>query len=568
MLQIRQTEDLSPKSTYRAFFMKYLKRLQDARTTEDFANLLGFKAGNVSYLIYHYSGQKYYSFQIPKKNGGTRTINAPNKELKNLQKRLSDYLYKCLEEIHLQNNIHDTVSYGYQKNKCIYDNALIHKNRRYVFNVDLKDFFNSINFGRVRGFFINNKNFKLDPHIATLIAQTACNDNMLPQGSPLSPIITILIGGILDHRILQLTHKIRCTYSRYVDDLTFSTNLKTFPPEISYIDDTGKWIIGKELKKILRTSGFEPNEKKVSMQYKDSRQTSVGLIVNKKVDVPREYYKTVRAMCNSLITRGAFVKKDAAEDEPPTLNQLEGMLNYIFSVKSKNTNVRTKDHYPGFQNIYIDFYLYRFFFANEKPIIFTEGKTDIIYIKSALKHLKAEYPKLITPEGLLNIQLMWINDYLQFVFHISSGCSGSLKLLVQYESFLKKYKKTESKNPVFFLFDHDSGIDKIVSKYKKYDSAKDFFSTKDFSSLSVEVYKNVRFIFTHKEHDRYIEQYFDETLLSEKINGKSFTHENNVHDPEHYFGKQVFATNIIKKRQDSIDYSNFRPLFDELSKYL
>jgi hypothetical protein len=90
--------------------MKYLKRLQDARTTEDFANLLGFKAGNVSYLIYHYSGQKYYSFQIPKKNGGTRTINAPNKELKNLQKRLSDYLYKCLEEIHLQNNIHDIFS--------------------------------------------------------------------------------------------------------------------------------------------------------------------------------------------------------------------------------------------------------------------------------------------------------------------------------------------------------------------------------------------------------------------------------------------------------------------------
>lgn len=78
----------------------------------------------------------------------------------------------------------------------------------------------------------------------------------------------------------------------------------------------------------------------------------------------------------------------------------------------------------------------------------------------------------------------------------------------------------------------------------------------------------MRFIFTHKEHDRYIEQYFDETLLSEKINGKSFTHENNVYDPDHYFGKQVFANNIIKKRHDSIDYSNFRPLFDELSKYL
>lgn len=110
--------------------------------------------------------------------------------------------------------------------------------------------------------------------------------------------------------------------------------------------------------------------------------------------------------------------------------------------------------------------------------------------------------------------------------------------------------------------------DEMYKCFQYYDSAKDFFSTKDFSSLSVEVYKNVRFIFTHKEHDRYIEQYFDKTLLSEKINGKSFTHENNAHDPEHYFGKQVFATNIIKKKQDSIDYSNFRPLFDELSQYL
>ncbi|MCQ2587628.1 MAG: retron Ec67 family RNA-directed DNA polymerase/endonuclease [Treponema sp.] len=548
--------------------MNYLEKLQNARTTEDFSKLLGLKTGNVSYLLYHYSGNKYYSFQIPKKNGTLRTINAPNRDLKNLQRRLSDYLYNCLEEIHNKNNINDIVSYGYQKNKSIYDNAIIHRNRRYVFNVDLKDFFNSINFGRVRGFFINNKYFKLDSHIATLIAQTACNENMLPQGSPLSPIITILIGGILDNKILKLTHTVRCSYSRYVDDLTFSTNLETFPKDIAYRDNSGNWIIGDKLKKIITSCNFEPNEQKVSMQFRNSRQTSVGLIVNKKVDIPREYYKNVRAMCDSLIKRGNFINKNSSEEHPPTLNQLQGMLNYIFAIKSRNTSVKVKNHYPNFQNLYINFLIYRYFFANDKPIIFTEGKTDIVYLKCALKHLKNEYPKLISTDGSLNIQFMWINDYLQSVFNISSGCTGSLSLLVQYENFLKHYKKERSVNNVFFLFDHDSGIKPIVSKYKNYDSSKSFFSTDTFPALSVEVFTNVRFIFTHKESDKYIEQYFDNTLLNKEINGKKFTHENNVHDPEHFYGKQVFASNIIKKNQDTINYSEFKPLFTELSNCL
>ncbi len=547
--------------------MKYLEKLKNARTTQDFADLLGYSASNISYLLYHYSGDKYSSFSIPKKNGKLRIINVPNQKLKELQRRLSDYLYKCLEEIHNDNNIKDTVSYGYQKNKSIYDNALIHKNKKYVFNIDLKDFFNSISFGRVRGYFIKNKYFELDKHIATLIAQTACWNNLLPQGSPLSPIITILIGEILDHRILLLTHKVKCNYTRYVDDLSFSTNLKIFPPEIAIQDNTGKWIIGNQLKKIIYDCHFEPNENKISMQYKNSRQVSVGLVVNKKIDVQREYYKYVRAMCYSLITKGNFVKKDAQEDEPPTLNQLQGMLNYIFSIKSRNTSVQEKKGYPNFQNIYIDFLLYKFFFASENTIIITEGKTDIIYLKCALQALKDSYPKLINKDNTLNIQLMWINDYLQKVFNISSGCSGLSNFLVRYKSFLKKYKKEYSTNLVFFLFDHDSGINKIINTVKNEELCSKFFEKETFPSLSVEVYKNVRFIFTHKENNNYIEKYFDSSLIETKINGKIFTHENNVHEPEKYYGKQVFATNVIKKN-NNIDFSSFKPLFDEISKYI
>jgi RNA-directed DNA polymerase len=79
----------------------------------------------------------------------------------------------------------------------------------------------SFNFGRVRGFFISNNDFKLSPKVSTLIAQIACHQNELPQGSPCSPVITNLITHILDVRLTQQAKKYGCKYSRYVDDITF-----------------------------------------------------------------------------------------------------------------------------------------------------------------------------------------------------------------------------------------------------------------------------------------------------------------------------------------------------------
>ena len=109
----------------------------------------------------------------------------------------------------------------------------MHKNKRHVFNVDLKDFFPSLNFGRVRGFFIKNAHFQLEPKVATVIAQIACHDNELPQGSPCSPIISNFIGHLLDVRMANLAKKTKCNYSRYADDLTFSTNWKEFPEKLA-----------------------------------------------------------------------------------------------------------------------------------------------------------------------------------------------------------------------------------------------------------------------------------------------------------------------------------------------
>src|SRR5207253_493823 len=89
----------------------------------------------------------------------------------------------------------------------------------------------------VRGYFIRDKNFVLNEKVATVIAQIACHENALPQGSPCSPVISNLIAHVLDTHLVRLASRVGCTYSRYADDLTFSTNKKPFPREIAIASD-------------------------------------------------------------------------------------------------------------------------------------------------------------------------------------------------------------------------------------------------------------------------------------------------------------------------------------------
>ncbi len=211
--------------------MSKLKKLKKAVSLSDLANLLGFRSKSVAYILYKIpEDKKYTEFSIPKKNGNERAIKAPTDQLKLLQKRLADLLYECYDEINSNNK---SISHGFRKNHSIFTNAINHKNKRHVFNVDLYNFFPSINFGRVYGYFIKNNHFNLNQKIATVIAQIACHNNELPQGSPCSPIISNFIGHILDIRLVNLSKKTKCTYSRYADDLTFSTNKKDFPSQIA-----------------------------------------------------------------------------------------------------------------------------------------------------------------------------------------------------------------------------------------------------------------------------------------------------------------------------------------------
>ena len=166
--------------------MSHLARLRDAKSRRDLASILGVQTKTISFLLYKLPDiKKFRSFEIPKRNGEKRLIKAPEPRLKMLQCRLADTLYSCVKEIY-GDPPRRLLSHGFLHSSSIYTNASVHKNRRYVLNLDLKDFFPSLNFGRVRGFFIKDRNFELNEHVATVIAQIACHNNELPQGSPCS----------------------------------------------------------------------------------------------------------------------------------------------------------------------------------------------------------------------------------------------------------------------------------------------------------------------------------------------------------------------------------------------
>jgi len=149
------------------------------------------------------------------------------------------------------------------------------------------------------------------------MAQLVCYNGVLPQGAPTSPVITNYVCRILDKRVLKLARKYRLNYSRYADDLTFSTNI--------HFTENNFNNFMKELVIIINRSGFEINNDKTRFTYNCSRQIVTGLVVNKKVNCKRDYYKKTKAMAHALYKTGEFY----IDGEKGTINQLEGRFSFI-----------------------------------------------------------------------------------------------------------------------------------------------------------------------------------------------------------------------------------------------
>lgn len=163
--------------------------------------------------------ERYRTFSIPKKSGGQRTISAPSGNLK--------WMQLCLNEIFKALYTASPYAMGFAEGRSIVDNARIHTNQNYVFNIDLKDFFPSIDQARVWKR-LQLAPFNFNAKVASVIAGLCCKKTIryheelpfedafvLPQGAPTSPLLTNAICDTLDRRLHGLAKRFGLHYSRY-----------------------------------------------------------------------------------------------------------------------------------------------------------------------------------------------------------------------------------------------------------------------------------------------------------------------------------------------------------------
>lgn len=561
--------------------MSNLKNLKSAFDLSDLAKILGFTPKGLTYVLYKIGAiNKYHTFDIPKKSGGTRKIQAPTKQLSLLQKRLSELLYHCVSEIQKENPRFWAASHGFYKGRSIVSNAEIHRRRRFVFNVDIEDFFGTINFGRVRGFFIKDNSFKLAPSVATVIAQIACHENALPQGSPCSPVISNLIGNILDARLLALARDTRCTYTRYADDLTFSTNEKHFPTEIAANIADSTWTTGSRLESELKRAGFKLNHSKTRMSLRRSRQTVTGLVVNKKANINRDYYRMVRAICNSAFQTGSYYRPVIDENTGisliENLSPVEGMLSHIYFVKARRDRSKEKNNLAikageflvpkAPKELYRKFLFFKHFVVPKSPLIVTEGISDITYLKCAIRSLAKSFPSLIMKEKgslVISVNFLKPTGTTRDILNLGYGTAGQASLISQYAKYLKKYAHRPLDHPVIILCDNDGGP-KTVFKVAKSKSRKDISikTTKPFYYLGQNLYL-VKVPEGTPAHNRDMEDLFPPKWLKKKLNGKPFDRKKD-HGDTTAFGKVIFAEKIVRPNASKIDFSSFADLLSRI----
>lgn len=557
--------------------MSSLAKLKSAKSLGDLATLLGFKPNTLAFVVYKIpNSSKYTEFEITKKNGGKRLIKAPVAKLKNAQRRLANLLYQCVAEIEQTPPIRSPLYHGFSKSRSIVTNASRHSHRRFVFNIDIQDFFPSINFGRVRGCFIKDKKFGLHPDVATVIAQIACHDNSLPQGSPCSPVISNIVGGILDLRLVRLAKKSGCTYSRYADDVTFSTRLRYFPEAIATATPIGgtPWLPGPELLKEVNNAGFSINPNKTRMQVKGSRQLTTGLLVNEKPNIRPEYYRLTRSMCSALFATGSYFTSDITSNFSKTtatsLSSLEGRMSHIYQVRNSIDQRATKDKKKdptATRRLYQRLLHYKNFIALDRPLVITEGQTDQIYLKAAIERLLKFHPTLGSlSAGKFSHSLKFMK-YTRTVHDVMQlgGGTGDLKhLLLQYKDMHSSFKHAPCKHPVIVVIDNDDGADEIFSVMKGMGIKITHTSTEPFFHIHSNIYL-VKTPLLPTKLKTCIEDFFDSATLAIELDGKKFD-SNKPHGDSTSYGKARFAEKVIAPNKGTIDFSGFEEILERIKK--
>ncbi|HOY37707.1 MAG TPA: reverse transcriptase family protein [Bacteroidales bacterium] len=285
---------------------------------------------------------QYTHYTIKKKRGGNRHIYAPNKKLKAIQKRLNYFLQAYYLMIKPEEVHGFVVNPHYLGSHCnIVENAKAHTGKKHLLNIDLKDFFPRITAKQVLDLF-SSPVFGYSDQVATAITLLCTYEGRLPAGAPSSPVISNFICLNLDADLKAFCATHNLEYTRYADDLTFSSNAAI---------ETNTLL---DIISLIQKNNFEINSNKLRIRPANRRQIVTGLTVNEKVNVNRKMLKKIRAMLHDLSTNGVetatqkhfkITGKVKAAHEAKFLQRLEGYINFVGQVRGKSDPL-----YIGYKN--------------------------------------------------------------------------------------------------------------------------------------------------------------------------------------------------------------------------
>lgn len=270
------------------------------KTEEDVAKALGISLKELWFFATHRERERqphYVTFAIPKRSGGKRLIMAPKRRLKAIQRKLLELL---VGKLPLSENAH-----AFRRGRSIRTGAEPHVGKRFVLKLDLKDFFPSVTFARVRGLLIAyGYSFPVATTLAVVMTEAErqpvevdgtvfhvpVGERHCVQGAPTSPGICNALLLRLDRRLAGLAKRRGLVYTRYADDLTFSGEL----------DRATAHKFRCVVNRIVSEEGFVIHPDKTRLMGQGSRQTVTGVVVNQTLGLSRQERRRLRAMAHQL----------------------------------------------------------------------------------------------------------------------------------------------------------------------------------------------------------------------------------------------------------------------------
>jgi len=269
---------------------------------------------------YNLSDFSYKVFSIPKRKGWKRQIYAPNDGLKKVQK---DILHKLECTYFLPKFVT-----AFRKWFSIKDNAKYHKNKKIVINIDIKDFFPSIKADMIKE---RLSYYNFDGNKIEKFIEYTTRNWILPQWAPTSPFVANFVFLPIDYMMIKLLKKYdeNVSYTRYADDITFSSDNENIKNAIRIIIDS-----------ILPKYGFKANKDKITIYRSHRKQLVTWLMVNKKVSYPRNKYMILRAKIYNFLKNWEW-----------NINEIKWHLAFLRSVDYKKYKRLKKYYSKKFSNI-------------------------------------------------------------------------------------------------------------------------------------------------------------------------------------------------------------------------